>query len=166
MTWAKLLTVKSETRGTQVFLLLRLPRWPQQNWDPRRSDSLCEELHGSSCWTRSSELSQCSAYPDRPLPALPSGLHFRHTHGKYKAQPVGYSWALFTLLGKKEKILDLKDRLNIQTVDFEYGLREKSHKVPFEQREPTYCRCGKEVEIKYTAHVTFISFSINLQVMN
>ena len=68
--------------------------------------------------------------------------------------------------GKKEKILDLKDRLNIQTVDFEYGLQEKSHKVPFEQRELTYSRCGKVGEIKYTAYVTFISFSFNLQVMN
>ena len=76
------------------------------------------------------------------------------------AEPCSLSWE------KKEKILDLKDRLNIQTVDFEYGLREKSHKVPFEQREPTYGRCGKEVEIKYTAYVTFISFSFNLQVMN
>lgn len=76
------------------------------------------------------------------------------------AEPCPLSWE------KREKILDLKDRLNIQTVDFEYGLREKSHKVPFEQREPTYGRCRKEGETKYKAYVTFISFSLNLQVMN
>lgn len=73
-----------------------------------------------------------------------SNMHTRSTIHSLRAaaKPCSPSWE------RREKILDLKDRLNIQTVDFEYGLREKPHKVPFEQREPTYGRCRKEGETK------------------
>lgn len=93
-------------------------------------------------------------------------MHFPHPDQKHKAQPVGYGGALFALLGKKKKkILDLKDRLNIQTVDFENWLQEQSHEVPFEQRgNPPMVDAGRRGRSSIK-HVTFISFSFNLQVI-
>ena len=109
-------------------------RTPKIPWDPASSG---KSAHSSSCSDRpdstifwAAPLLSVSRFILSLLHNL--NLHFPHTYRKHKAYPVGSNWALFTFLEKK--ILYLKDSLNIPTVDFEYLLEQKSHKVPFEQR--------------------------------
>ena len=117
-----------------AFLLPSLPAGPNSAEIPGDLTRSAKTARGSSCWT---ELPSCpglsGSCPSSPSPAVWAALSSARPGAQSPA--CGLRGALFALLGKRrKKILDLKDRLDIQTLDLENWLQEQSQEVPFEQR--------------------------------